>query len=119
VPEILLARELSVQWFRKRTYNLPLTCLNKPSRQQTTLELVSPRLLELLIGRHNATTINGLDEPDRGVDDHVRNDTSNQTVGIRVGERHNSQRNENEKGVSDVFPIDVLGSGSHHCTDDD
>jgi len=72
----------------------------------------------MLVGWHNATTSDDLDQPNNCVDEYVADDTSNKTISNRVGEGHNGEGDERGKRISEVKPIDFLSSRCHHRAND-
>lgn len=78
-----------------------------------------PGVLELLVLGHDATSGNLLDGPDEGVNEHVHADTSDKTVGNRVGEGHEGNAHEGGNGVAHVLPVDIRHSADHHRADQD
>lgn len=90
-----------------------------PGRQNATRKLVSPRVLEVLVGGLDATTRSLLDQPDGGVDEDVGDDAGNQAVGDAVGERHHADSQESGDRVAHVAPVDFCCCFHHHGSDDD
>lgn len=88
-----------------------------PRGKETALKAPSPVLLLVLVGRYNATTRGQLDEPDGAVDEDVRADTGDQTIGDGVREGHDGDGQESGDGIAEVAPVDVLGRGCHERTD--
>ena len=97
---------------------LALESTSQPSWKKATLELISPWLLELLVGWYNASSGDDFDEPDSGVDEHVRDNATDQAVSDGVGEWHNSQSDESWESISKVLPVNVLCGLAHHSTND-
>jgi hypothetical protein len=103
LPEILLATGKSLHpWWEEATRNA-----------------VCPILFLFFVVRHNASTRSLLDEPDGGVDDDVRADTGNQTVGNRVSERHNRNREEGGDSITHVAPVNIFGRLGHQRANND
>jgi hypothetical protein len=90
-----------------------------PRRQESAGDAPRPGLLLFLVGGNDPAARGLLDDVDERVDDDVRADTGNQTVGDRVGEGHDGDGEECRDSVAHVLPVDVLGRLSHEGTDND
>ena len=90
-----------------------------PWGKEAALETPSPGLLLILVGWYDATGRRLLNDPYDGVDEHVRANTGDQTVGDRVCERHDRNGEESGNGIAQVAPVDVLGRCCHERSNDD
>jgi len=92
---------------------------HEPWWKNATGDAPGPVLLLFLVGWHNAATRRLLDDEHHCVDKDVRADTGDKTIGDRVCEGHDRDREERRDRVPRVAPVDVLGSLSHERSDDD
>jgi len=96
------------------------TCgTDEPWREEAAVHLPCPRFLELLVHWDNLATRSLLDEPDGGVDEDVRHDTSDKTISDGVGERHDGDGEESGNSITHVSPVDVGSCLGHQRTNDD
>ncbi|KND92520.1 hypothetical protein TOPH_02772 [Tolypocladium ophioglossoides CBS 100239] len=90
-----------------------------PGREEATGDAPRPVLLLVDVGGNDATAAGKLDEPDHGVDEDIRADTTDEAVGDGEGKGHEGDGEEGRDGVAHVLPVDLSDGAGHHGADED
>lgn len=81
-----------------------------PSRSDWLIKSTNPPLFALAVVRLESAKGDLVHDPDKTVDNDVADNTSNDTIGNRVGERHDGKGQESRDGVTRVIPVDVANT---------
>ena len=73
---------------------------HQPGWEEPTGNTPRPWLLVVVVGRHDTSPADDLDEPDHRVEQDVRADATNEAVGDGVGERHEEDCDDDLPGFS-------------------
>ena len=84
-------------------------------KRQVIGKLTAPVLLVVVLRGKDLAARDKADSPCDAVDDGVGHDTSDETVGNRVGKWHEHEGDESGDGVAGVVPVDGENTAHHHA----
>lgn len=98
---------------------VPLGQASHPGQQNTTRDLIGPRLLLILIRGDNSTTTNLFQHPDSSIQHNIHTHTGNKAVGNRVGKGHQGNSNKDRNAVARIAPVNLRNILRYHQADKD